>query len=88
MDYKKRVCQAMNFISHNLDRDLSLEEIAEAASFSIFHFHRIFKTLVGETVASFTLRLRLEFAANRLRSNQHDDITTIAMDCGFSNSQN
>jgi len=88
MDYKKRVCQAMNFISHNLDRDLSLEEIAEAASFSIFHFHRIFKTLVGETVASFTLRLRLEFAANRLLSNQHDDITTIAMDCGFSNSQN
>ena len=88
MEYRKRVCNAMNFISHNLDHDLSLEEIAEAASFSMFHFHRIFKAVVGETVASFTRRLRLEFAANRLLSNQHDDITTIAMDCGFSSSQN
>ena len=88
MEYRKRVCQAMNFISRNLDRDLSLEEIAGAASFSMFHFHRIFKAVVGETVAGFTRRLRLEFAANRLLSNQHDDITTIAMDCGFSSSQN
>ena len=51
MDYKKRVCQAMDFISRNLDRDLSLEEVAQAASFSMFHFHRIFKAVVVETVA-------------------------------------
>jgi len=88
MDYKKRVCQAMNFISRNIDRDLSLEEIAQAASFSMFHFHRIFKAVVGETVAGFTRRLRLEMAANRLLSNHHDDITMIAMDSGFSSSQN
>ncbi len=88
MDYKKRVCQAMNFISQNLERDLSLEEIARAASFSMFHFHRIFKAVVGETVAGFTRRLRLEMAANRLLSNQYDDITMIALECGFSSSQN
>ena len=88
MDYKKRVCQAMDFISRNLDRDLSLEEVAQAASFSMFHFHRIFKAVVGETVAEFTRRLRLEMAANRLMSSCHDDITTIAIDYGFSSSQN
>ncbi len=88
MDYKKRVCHAMNFISQNLERDLSLEEIAQVASFSMFHFHRVFKAVVGETVAGFTRRLRLEMAANRLLANQHDDITRIAMDCGFSSSQN
>lgn len=88
MDYQKRVCQAMNFISRNLDRDLSLAEIAEAASFSMFHFHRIFKAVVGETVAGFTRRLRLELAANRLLSKTHEDITAIAIDCGFSSSQN
>ena len=88
MGYKKRVCQAMNYINRNLDRDLSLEEIAMAASFSMFHFHRIFKAVVGETIAGFTGRLRVELAANRLISNQHDSITTIAMDCGFSSSQN
>jgi AraC family transcriptional regulator len=88
MDYRKRVCRAMNFISQNLDRDLPLEEVAEVAAFSMFHFHRIFKAVVGETVAGFTRRLRLELAANRLRSSQRNDITTIAMDCGFSSSQN
>ena len=88
MDYRKRICQAMNYISQNLDQDLSLEEIASAASFSMYHFHRIFKAVVGETVAGFTRRLRLEMAANRLLSNQHSDITAIAMECGFSSSQN
>jgi AraC family transcriptional regulator len=78
----------MNYISTNLDADLSLEEIAEAASFSMFHFHRIFKAVVGETVSEFTRRLRLELAANRLLSNYRDGITQIAFDCGFSSSQN
>ncbi|MEM9446353.1 MAG: GyrI-like domain-containing protein [Verrucomicrobiota bacterium] len=88
MDYRKRVSQAMNYISENLDRQLSLKEIAQAASFSMFHFHRIFKAVVGETVAEFTRRLRLELAATHLRSNRHATITIIAMDCGFSSSQN
>lgn len=87
-DYQKRVCDAMNFISDNLDRDLPLEEVARAASFSMFHFHRIFKAVVGETVAEFTRRLRLEHAANRLCCERHESITRIAMDCGFSSSQN
>ncbi|MDD2998454.1 MAG: GyrI-like domain-containing protein [Candidatus Riflebacteria bacterium] len=78
----------MNYISRNLGNDLSLEKVAEIASFSPFHFHRIFKAVVGETVSEFTRRLRLELAANRLISNSHDDITLIAMECGFSSSQN
>lgn len=88
IDYKQRVCRAMNFISQNIERELSLEEIAATASFSMFHFHRIFKAVVGETVAGFTRRLRLELAANRLLSKPLEDITTIAIECGFSSSQN
>lgn len=88
IDYKKRVFRAMNFISRNIEQDLSLEEVARAASFSMFHFHRIFKAVTGETVAGFTRRLRLELAANRLLSKQLEDITKIAIDCGFSSSQN
>lgn len=87
-EYQERVCRAMNFISRNIERELSLEEIAESAAFSRFHFHRIFKAVVGETVADFTRRLRLELAANRLLSAQFSDITTVALNCGFSSSQN
>lgn len=88
LEYRRRICLAMNYISRNLDRNPSLEEIAQAASFSMFHFHRIFKTVVGETVSEFSRRLRLELAANKLLANRRDDITGIALDCGFSSSQN
>lgn len=88
MEYRKRVCMTMNFISRNIDRELTLEEISEVAAFSKFHFHRIFKAVVGETVAEFTRRLRIETAANRLMANRLEDITAIAFKCGFSSSQN
>ena len=78
----------MNFISAHLDRDLTLDEIATAAHFSPFHFHRIFKVVTGETVFGFLRRLRLEAAANRLLSNPEEEITSVAMEWGFSSSQN
>jgi AraC family transcriptional regulator len=88
MEYRMRVCLAMNFISHNLHKELSLEEIARVASFSMFHFHRIFRAVTGETVAGFTRRLRLETSAHRLIANRKESVTRIALDCGFSSSQN
>jgi len=88
MDYRQRICRAMNFISQHLDREPSLEEIARSANFSAFHFHRIFKAVTGETVFGFMRRLRLEWAANRLLGQPQEDITTVAMECGFSSSQN
>ena len=88
LDYRQRVCRAMNYISGNLDRDLALEDIARAANFSAFHFHRIFKAATGETVFGFARRLRLEWAANRLLGKPREDITAVALECGFSSSQN
>lgn len=87
-DYRTRVCRAMNYISRNFGENLLLEDIAKEASFSMFHFHRVFKAVVGETVAEFTRRIRLEAAANRLISKPTQDITDIAFECGFSSSQN
>ena len=88
LDYRQRVCRAMNYISENLERDVTLEEIAQAANFSAFHFHRIFSAATGETVFGFMRRLRLEWAANRLLGKPGEDITTVALECGFSSSQN
>ncbi len=87
-DYRKRIFLAMNYISRNIERELSLEEIAASAAFSPFHFHRIFKAVAGENVAEFARRLRLELAAGRLAAHTRDDITSIALSCGFSSSQN
>jgi len=55
------------------------------ACFSEFHFHRIFGAVSGETLNSFTNRLRLEKAARLLRYSDKS-LTDIALDCGFSSS--
>lgn len=44
--------------------------------------------MVGETIAGFTRRLRMERAARRLLASPHSDITTLALAAGFSSSQN
>ena len=87
-EYQRRVFETMNYISEHADKNLSLEEIAQIAHFSKFHFHRIFKVFTGETVAGFTRRIRLEKAANLLYFNPEQSITSIAFACGFSSSQN
>ncbi|WHF38244.1 helix-turn-helix domain-containing protein [Aeromonas salmonicida] len=88
LDYRKPVFKAMDYISQHLDDNPSLDEVAMAAAISTFHFHRIFKTMVGETIAGFTRRLRMERAARRLLAAPQSDITTLAIAAGFSSSQN
>ena len=87
-EYGRRICRAVDYITANLTESLSVDEIAQAAPFSKYHFQRLFKAVVGETVAEFTRRLRLERAATRLIFNPQADITAIAIDLGFSSSQN
>jgi len=83
-DYLARINRVLDHIEDNLAEPLKLQELARVASFSPFHFHRIFAALVGETPAQLIRRLRLEKAANRLVGNPADSILAIALDCGFS----
>jgi len=88
-EYHRRICRAIDFVNNNLADNPSVVEIARAAPFSQFHFQRLFKALVGESVAAFTRRLRLESAARRLlHGSDSTDITGLAIDLGFSSSQN
>jgi AraC-like DNA-binding protein len=50
----------------HLDGDLSLGALSGQAQISPFHFHRVFRGAVGETVKQYCQRLRLERAAHRL----------------------
>jgi AraC family transcriptional regulator len=67
-DYKQRLLRVLVHIQQQLDRPLSLEELARLAHFSPFHFHRVFKGMLGESVQSHLRRLRLERSAARLKS--------------------
>lgn len=85
-EYIARINRVIDFINQNIDKNLALEELARVASFSPFHFHRIFSALMGETLNQFIQRLRIERAADRLINNPKKSITEIALDCGFSGS--
>src|SRR6478736_8712731 len=84
-EYVQRINRVIDYLRGNLDRQVKLEELARVACFSEFHFHRIFGTVTGKTLNSFTNRLRLEKAARLLRYSDQS-LTDIALDCGFSSS--
>src|SRR6202021_107095 len=84
-EYSHRINRVIDYLRGNLDRQVKLKELARVACLSEFHFHRIFRAVSGETLNSFTNRLRLEKAARLLRYSEQS-LTDIALDCGFSSS--
>jgi len=81
--YKRRINQVIDYVNNNLEKSISLEELASVAFFSPFHFHRIFMAVTGESVNYFTNRIRLEKTARLLKFSNYP-IADIAMTCGFS----
>jgi AraC family transcriptional regulator len=77
------VNQATNYIYKNLDKDLTVEEIADKCCFSKYHFNRLFKVVVGESIYSFIKRMRLERAAFCMKTSKRS-ITDIAVEAGYS----
>lgn len=85
-EYISRINRVIDYIESNIDKDLSLEKLASVANFSRFHFHRIFRAIMGETLNRYIQRIRIERAALQLINNPKKTITEIAFDCGFSGS--
>src|SRR5450631_1758678 len=81
-DYKRRMLQVLVYIQQHLDEPLPLDELARVACFSSFHFHRVFKGMVGEPVKEYVRRLRLERAAQRLKLSP-GSVIDIAFDAGY-----
>ncbi len=80
--YRERILRVLAHIVAHLDDELSLEELARIASFSPYHFHRVFKAMVGETVKAHVRRLRLQRAAVSLIRTPRP-ITEVAFDAGY-----
>ncbi|HNV71884.1 MAG TPA: helix-turn-helix domain-containing protein [Candidatus Ozemobacteraceae bacterium] len=87
-EYVARVNGVVDLIQKNLDKQLSLDAVAEEAGFSPFHFHRVFAGVVGEPLHAYVRRARLERAALELERMPDRSITEIALDYGFSSSAN
>jgi len=83
-EYVGRINRSIDYIRSHLTGDLQLETVARAANFAPYHFHRVFKAIVGETVLSFVRRTRIQKAASHLLYNPTSSITEIAVSCGYS----
>lgn len=83
LEYTKRVDRVIDYLRAHLDKPVKLQDLANVACLSPYHFHRIFRSMTGETVNAFANRLRLEKAARLLRRTEQS-ATAIAMACGFS----
>ena len=81
-DYHERLLPVLVHIQDHLDEPLKLEDLAARAHFSPFHFHRVFRGMIGESLKQHIKRLRLERAAVQLKTTGHS-ITAIAFDAGY-----
>lgn len=70
----------------DISQPLNLNQLAELADLSPFHFHRIFQAMVGETPNEYVKRLRLERAMYLMTYGKRKSLTEVAIDCGFSSS--
>jgi AraC family transcriptional regulator len=80
--YHERILRVLTYIQEHLDEALALDDLAAVAHFSPYHFHRIFRGIVGESVMEHVRRLRLERAAHRLKFSDQP-VTRIAFEAGY-----
>lgn len=86
MAYVERVNRAVDYVLAHLSQPLRLEDVARAARISPFHFHRIFRSLLGETLADFVKRRRLDRALYQMAHAPRMSLTEVALRSGFSSS--
>lgn len=80
--YADAVQRVVAHIAANLDEAADLASLARIVAVSPFHFHRLFRGMVGETPLELTRRLRMERAAWRL-GHTDQTVVDIAFDAGY-----
>lgn len=77
----KRIVQAKLFIDNHFSEDIDLNNIADEACFSKFHFIRLFKSIYGKTPHQYLKKVRIEKAILLLENGI--SITDTCFQVGF-----
>jgi AraC family transcriptional regulator len=80
------VSRIVEFMEANIDRNITLDSVASLVKLSPRHFRRVFRASTGVGPSQMFTNIRLEQAARDLRYSRKS-ITTISLDCGFSQPQ-
>ena len=65
-----KIGAVLSYINENLGRELSVDELAEQAYLSRYHFMRLFKAQTGSTVHAYVRQKRLLYAARLIREGE------------------
>ena len=84
INYRRRLIPVLRALEQ--DPDLSIEALADRACLSLYHFHRVFTAVAGETPGEMCRRLRMQRAAWQLCYTDAS-VTTIALGAGLASSQ-
>ncbi len=85
-EYYRSINRVMEYIQGHLGEHTDLKTLAGIANISPYHFHRIFKSTIGESLAEYVQRLRLEFVAEQLKLSEFS-LGELAEKTGYSSEQ-
>jgi AraC family transcriptional regulator len=85
-DYEERLGRVIAYIHDHLDDQLDLNQLAEVACLSPYHWHRIYYAIQGEAIVATVKRLRLHCAAGCL-ANTLMPIDEVVKKSGYKNLQ-
>jgi AraC family transcriptional regulator, arabinose operon regulatory protein len=64
------VARALSYMSSNINRNMSLEEIAQASGVSMFHFSRMFQKSMQHSPMSFFFQQKMTLAQTLLKNTE------------------
>ena len=82
MDWLSRLNKAIDYIEENLEDNLNIEDIADQAYASPYHFAKMFFAILGVSPAEYIRRRRLTLAAKDLMS-QDTKVIDVALKYGY-----
>jgi AraC family transcriptional regulator len=80
--YQDRINEVLKYIHFHMEDNLDLDKLASIAFISKFHFHRIMRVYLGESLGAYINRIRVETGAKLLKYSD-DSITDIAFTIGY-----
>ena len=78
----KDINKSINFIKHNYDQNITIEDLTKLTNLSKSYFNSLFTKEMNQTPMQYLKNTRLDNAKKMLRANQLP-ITIISAQCGF-----
>lgn len=82
MDKEKPVFHSLELIENRISEKLTVENIASAVYFSKFHYSRLFREIIGDSVMEYVTKRKLTLAGKALLESRAS-IIDIALEYGF-----